>query len=113
MYIQQLVVLTVSVDLNSTNPDGWNNDSHVLFNSSSKATVWEMSVRDFSIDSSSGVDADKRGTFLGVAQHGTTLNGKGDIKTGIDYLIENKINCVQIMPMFLKVLSLLTHMTVQ
>ena len=69
-------------------------------NSSSEATVWEMSVRDFSIDSSSGVDADKRGTFLGVAQHGTTLNGKGDIKTGIDYLIENKINCVQIMPMY-------------
>ena len=88
------------VDLNSTNPDGWNDDSHVLFNSSSEATVWEMSVRDFSIDSSSGVDADKRGTFLGVAQHGTTLNGKGDIKTGIDYLIENKINCVQIMPMY-------------
>lgn len=88
------------VDLNSTNPDGWENDTHVLFDNSTEATVWEMSVRDFSIDSSSGVDSDKRGTYLGVAQHGTTLNGKGDIKTGIDYLIEQKINCVQIMPMY-------------
>ena len=26
------------VDLNSTNPDGWNNDSHVLFNISGKST---------------------------------------------------------------------------
>ncbi len=88
------------VDLNSTNPDGWSNDKHVLLDSAARATVWEFSVRDFSIDASSGVDSDKRGKYLGVAQHGTTLNGAGNIKTGIDYLIENNINCVQIMPTY-------------
>ena len=88
------------VDLTSTNPEGWSNDKHVLFEYQSDAMVWEVSVRDFSLNATSGVDPDKRGKFLGVAQHGTTLNGAGNVKTGIDYLIENHINCVQIMPMY-------------
>ena len=88
------------IDMASTNPDGWTNDKHVLFDSAAKAAVWEVSIRDFTIDASSGVDADKRGKFLGFAQRGTTLNGAGNVKTGIDYLVENKINCVQIMPMY-------------
>lgn len=88
------------VDLDSTDPDGWANDTHKLFNEQSDATVWEVSVRDFTLNASSGVDADKRGKFLGAAQRGTTLNGAGNVKTGIDYLVENNINCVQIMPMY-------------
>lgn len=88
------------VDLSSTDPDGWENDEHILFDEQTDAMVWEFSVRDFSLNSTSGVDADKRGKFLGVAQHGTTLNGAGIVKTGIDYLIENQVNCVQIMPMY-------------
>jgi type I pullulanase len=88
------------VDLDSTDPDGWSSDGHVLFDEQTDATVWEMSVRDFSLNSSSGVDSSIRGTYLGAAQRGTTLNGEGTVKTGIDYLVENNINCVQIMPMF-------------
>ena len=88
------------VDLDSTDPEGWSNDTHVLFDNAPEAAVWEVSVRDFSIDSTSGVDADKRGKYMAFTQHGTTLNGAGVLKTGIDYLIENNINCVQIMPMY-------------
>ncbi|MFC5639952.1 alpha-amylase family glycosyl hydrolase [Kitasatospora cinereorecta] len=61
------------------------------------AVVYELSVRDFTIDASSGVDPAKRGKFLGLVQTGTTNNGA---KTGIDHLKELGVNTVQIMPSF-------------
>ncbi|MFD9127604.1 alpha-amylase family glycosyl hydrolase [Kitasatospora sp. NPDC059571] len=61
------------------------------------AVVYELSVRDFTIDPSSGVDAAKRGKFLGLVQTGTTDNGA---RTGIDHLKELGVNTVQLMPSF-------------
>lgn len=40
---------TMVVDLDSTDPSGWSDDKHVLFNSASEAAVWEVHVRDFSV----------------------------------------------------------------
>ncbi|MEV8099045.1 alpha-amylase family glycosyl hydrolase [Kitasatospora sp. NPDC085879] len=59
--------------------------------------VYELSVRDFTIDASSGVDAAKRGKFLGLVQTGTTNNGA---RTGIDHLKELGVTAVQIMPSY-------------
>lgn len=61
------------------------------------AVVYEMSVRDFTIDASSGVDSAKRGKFAGLTQTGTTYNG---VKTGIDHLKELGVTDVQLMPSF-------------
>ena len=61
------------------------------------SVVYELSVRDFTIDASSGVDAAKRGKFLGLVQTGTTDNGA---RTGIDHLKELGVTAVQIMPAF-------------
>ena len=61
------------------------------------SVVYEMSVRDFTIDPSSGVDPAKRGKFLGLVQTGTTDNG---VTTGIDHLKELGVTTVQLMPSF-------------
>ena len=61
------------------------------------AVIYELSVRDFTIDASSGVDPDKRGTFLGLVQPGTTHDG---VATGLDHLRELGVTAVQIMPSF-------------
>lgn len=61
------------------------------------AVIYELHVRDFTIDASSGVDAAKRGKFLGLVQTGTTNNGQ---KTGIDHLKELGVTHVHIMPAF-------------
>ena len=37
------------IDLDSTDPEGWDTDKHVLFDSAQEAVVWEVHVRDFSI----------------------------------------------------------------
>lgn len=91
------------VDLDSTDPDGWDADKHVLFDSAAEAVVWEVHVRDFSISKTSGVSEENRGKYLAFAEGGTKLNSSTDpnaISTGIDYLVEQGINCVQLMPVY-------------
>ena len=91
------------VDLDSTDPSGWSDDKHVLFNSASEAAVWEVHVRDFSVSKNSGVSEDNKGKDLAFAEGGTTLNSdtsSSAVSTGIDYLVEQGINCVQLMPVY-------------
>ncbi len=63
------------VDLDSTDPDDWNNDNHVFFNAAQEAVVWEVHVRDFSIAQNAGVSEDNMGKYLAFAEGGTKLNG--------------------------------------
>ncbi|MDR0914647.1 MAG: starch-binding protein [Oscillospiraceae bacterium] len=95
---------TMVVDLNSTDPVGWENDEHVLFNSPTDAVVWEVHVRDITVDKfdkTSGVTAANQGKYLGFAEGGSILDGKETgVSTGIDYLVENGINCVQLQPVY-------------
>lgn len=91
------------VDLDSTDPDGWDTDEHVFFDSASEAVVWEVHVRDFSASSTSGVSAENQGKYLAFTEGGTTLNSdtsSSAVSTGIDYLVEQGINCVQLMPVY-------------
>ena len=62
------------VDLDSTDPDGWDGDSHVLFNNAQEAVVWEVHVRDFSISDTSGVSDDNKGKYLAFTEGGTKIN---------------------------------------
>ena len=86
------------VDLDSTDPEGWENDQHVLFDSAAEASVWEVHVRDFSISPSSGVSDEYKGKYLAFTEGNTTINGEGDIATCVDYLVEQGINCIQLLP---------------
>lgn len=89
------------VDLSKTNPEGWENDSHILVSSATQASVWEVSVADFSSSESSGVSPDNRGKFLAFTESGTTVNGiQGGTSTCVDYLKKLGVKYVQIMPMY-------------
>lgn len=68
------------------------------FGKSTEASIAEMNIRDFSISPNSGIDADKRGKYLGITQTGTkTPQGA---TSGLDYLKSLGISHVQIMPMY-------------
>ncbi len=88
------------VDLSKTNPDGWENDTHVLLDEASESYVWEVHVKDFSYDTKSGVSAANRGKYLAFTETGTTLNNEGDISTCVDYLKKSGITTVQIQPFY-------------
>lgn len=62
----------------------------------SEAIIYEMHLRDFTIDPDSGIQ--RRGKYLGLTEAGTHLTGRRDIATGIEHLVELGVNVVQLMP---------------
>lgn len=89
------------VDLSTTNPDGWENDKHVLVQNQTDASVWEISVADFSSSESSGVSEANRGKYLAFTEEDTTVNGvQGASSTCVDYLKKLGVKYVQIMPFY-------------
>ena len=88
--------LNVVMDMSRTEPEGGWAPRPVLAERED-AIIYEVHIRDFTIDSSSGVETANRGKFLGMVEAGTTFNGKA---TGLDHLKELGINHVQILPMY-------------
>lgn len=87
------------VDLDSTDPEGWDEDESPDFGgNATDAVVYEQHVRDFSIDSSSGVSDANKGKYLAFTETGTT-NSNGD-STCLDYLKELGITHIQLQPVF-------------
>lgn len=89
------------VDLADTNPEGWDDDKHITVDSQTDASVWETSVRDFSVSPTSGVSEKNRGKFLAFTEKGTTVDGiEGNPATCVDYLKNLGVKYVQIMPFY-------------
>jgi len=86
----------IVMDLSKSEPEGGWVKSPELKNRED-SIIYEVHVRDFTIDDTSGVDADKKGRYLGMVQTGTTYGG---IKTGIDHLKELGITHVQLQPIY-------------
>ncbi|MGN0537990.1 MAG: type I pullulanase, partial [Acutalibacteraceae bacterium] len=88
------------VDLDSTDPDGWENDRRVSCDNQTDAVIWEAHVRDFSIASNSGISEQNKGKFLAFTETGTTVNNDGQHPTGIDYLEDLGITHIHLLPVF-------------
>lgn len=87
-------------DLNATDPDGWENDQHVVLPKQTDSVVWELHIKDFSWDTASGVSEKNRGKYLAFTETGTTLNNEKVLSTCIDYLKELGITTVQLNPFY-------------
>ncbi len=87
------------IDLDSTDPENWGeyeNPNPVA--SYTDAIIYELHVRDFSIDDSSGIKDEWQGKFLGLTQTGTT-NSAGN-STGLDYLKNLGITHLHLLPIY-------------
>ena len=85
----------------AVNPPNWENDNHVYVAQQTNASVWEISVADFSSSETSGVSEANRGKFLAFTESGTTIDGiQGGTPTCVDYLKKLGVKYVQIMPMY-------------
>lgn len=89
------------VDLASTDPEGWEKDRHYYDIDPLGADtpiVWEVHVSDFSSSPDSGMRY--KGGYLAFTEKGTTVPGRPDLKTGVDYLKELGVTYVQLNPVF-------------
>lgn len=85
------------VDMERTNPSGWENVRVPVVKSPSDVIAYEAHVAD--ITSSPNWNGDKaiQRTFLGAAQSGTTFNG---VPTGFDHIKALGVTHVQLLPIF-------------
>ena len=86
------------LDLDSTDPVGWENDQRVSCPNQTDAIIWEVHVRDFSASGDSGMK--NKGKYLAFTETGTTVNGDGQHPTGIDYLADLGVTHVHLLPVY-------------
>lgn len=85
------------INLDSTDPEGWENDSNPHAGEKiTDAIIYELHMRDFSADESSGIQ--NVGKYLQFTEKGTKT--AGGVTTGIDYLKELGITHLHILPMY-------------
>ncbi len=92
----------VVIDLSKTNPAGFVAQAKPAFSGNAADSImYELHVRDASIEASSGVKAADRGKFKGLAQLGTSVKvGKVSGSTGLSYMKELGVTHVQLLPMY-------------
>lgn len=84
------------VDLESTNPEGFENDHGPAVAKETDIVVYEISIADTTADESCG--AKYPGKYLGLTERGTkTASG---MATGLDHILELGVTHVQIMPSY-------------
>ncbi len=93
----------VVMNMTATNPTGFATHAKPAFSGkATDAVMYELHVRDATIDASSGVtDATKRGKFLGLAQLGTSVKvGNVTSPTGLAAIKDLGVTHVQLLPMY-------------
>lgn len=84
------------LDLDTTDPEGFDQDVRPQFDSPTDAVIYELHVRDLSSDPASGIE--NTGKFLGLTETGR-VNSEG-LSTGLDHMKELGITHVQLLPSF-------------
>ena len=87
----------VVVDLAKTNPANWKKTKPAFSGKTTDAVIYELHVRDFSIDASSGIPAAHKGKFLAFTNLNTSFNGQ---KTGISAIKDLGVTHVELLPFF-------------
>lgn len=85
------------IDLASTNPEGWENDTDPHAGAAvTDAVIYELHVRDLSMDENSGIK--NAGKFLGLTETGTKTPGGN--ATGLDHMKELGITHLHLLPFY-------------
>nr|WP_204335837.1 type I pullulanase [Bacillus mobilis] len=84
------------VDLEETNPKKWKANKKPKFKNPEDAIIYELHVRDLSIQPESGIK--QKGKYLGVTEKGT--KGPEGVKTGLDHIKDLGVTHVQLLPIF-------------
>lgn len=84
------------LDLNSTNPKGWETDKGPAISHPNQAVIYELHIRDLTIHPQSG--SSFPGKYLGLVEQGT--KGPNDVATAIDHLKELGITHVHLLPTY-------------
>ncbi|HEX7405825.1 MAG TPA: type I pullulanase [Candidatus Nanopelagicaceae bacterium] len=88
----------VVVDLNKTNPKNWSNNKPAFSGKSTDAIIYELHVRDLSMDASSSIPATHKGKFLALTDTKTTTSTGA--KTGVNAIKDLGATHIELLPIF-------------
>ncbi|MGL5614741.1 MAG: type I pullulanase [Sarcina sp.] len=86
----------------NTMPKDWFSHRKPPLNHKKDSIIYEMHIRDFTINKNSGLPESLRGKYLGAAEKGTTYmspEGK-EVSTALDHLVELGVTHVHLLPIF-------------
>lgn len=84
------------INLEKTNPKGWGKQKVPVLNSYTDAVIYELNIRDLSIDKNSGIK--NKGKYLGLAEENT--ESIDEIKTGLAHIKDLGVTHIQLLPIF-------------
>ncbi len=87
----------VVVDLAKTNPSGWSKNKPAFSGRTTDAVIYELHVRDLSMDASSGISAANKGKYLAFTELKTK---SGAVATGITAIKDLGVTHVELLPVF-------------
>ena len=87
----------VVVDLSKTNPTNWSKKKPAFSGKPTDAIIYELHVRDLSMDASSGIPAANKGKYLAFTNLNTSFSGQ---KTGISAIKDLGVTHVELLPIF-------------
>lgn len=88
------------VNLESTHPENWLEDTHVTQKSITDAFIWEVHVADFSSDPHSGISPQYQGKYLAFTETETSYQNRNEHPTGVNYLKQLGVNYVHLLPAY-------------
>jgi pullulanase len=85
-----------------TNPQGWDVvNTRNKWSSNTDALIYELHVRDLTMDTTWNGSQANRGKYLGLVEEGTTFTANGvTVKTGFDHIKELGVNAVHLLPFY-------------
>ena len=87
------------IDLETTNPDGWDKDKKPKLESATDAIIYEAHIRDLSIDNTSGIENEYKGKFKALTIEDSCIpNTK--IKTVVNHIKDMGFTHIHLLPSF-------------
>lgn len=88
---------SVAVDLNRTNPDGWDTHQPPRLNQPTDEVIYEIHIRDWSMTDPHTPEKHK-GKYLGLLTSGDIEPGESGVTTGLAHLKELGVTAVHLLP---------------
>lgn len=87
------------IDLNTTNPEGWEKDTKPELKSATDSIIYEVHVRDLSIDETSGISNEYKGKFKALTIWDSCIPGT-TVKTVVNHIKDMGFTHIHLLPAF-------------
>lgn len=87
------------IDLNTTNPEGWEKDTKPELKSATDSIIYEAHVRDLSIDETSGISNEYKGKFKALTIWDSCIPGT-TVKTVVNHIKDMGFTHIYLLPAF-------------